>query len=143
MTQIITPKFNKSLHIDQAYAMEEHLRKVLDSVIEMDKEMASYFILVVAYPDPESTIRQKVIHGIPPEALRKSVIRFGMLGSILYWRDNEKMERNELVRVWVLPKDIPIPEELLSDIVDNPSGKLSAWNVEDDARRLNMPILLS
>ena len=113
--EILTPKF-QSWHYDSAYALEELLRKKLQACIEQDKDMQSYFILVVAAPDPfqEGIVRQKIIHGIPPEALKKSVVKFGMLGTILYWRDNEKMKDNELVRVWVLPKDIPIPEHLLS-----------------------------
>ena len=142
--EILTPKF-QSWHYDSAYALEELLRKKLQACIEQDKDMQSYFILVVAAPDPfqEGIVRQKIIHGIPPEALKKSVVKFGMLGTILYWRDNEKMKDNELVRVWVLPKDIPIPEHLLSDVVDNPGGKLSTWNCADDAERLGIPILLN
>ena len=142
--EIVTPKF-RSEHIDQAYAMEERLRKTLDSVIEQNRDMKSYFILVVAHADQiiDGVIRTKVIHGIPPEELKKSVVRYGMLGTILYYRNNEKMQANELVRVWVLPKDLPIPEQLLSDVVDNPGGKLSTWNCADDCQRLGIPILLN
>ena len=142
--EIITPRF-RSEHIDQAYAMEAQLRKTLDSVVEQNRDMKSYFILVAAYPDPfiDGVIRNKVIHGIPPEELKKSVVRFGMLGTILYYRNNETMQGNELVRVWVLPKDLPIPEQFLSDIVDNPGGKLSTWNCADDCQRLGIPIILS
>jgi hypothetical protein len=145
MTDILIPKFKNNWHYDSASAMEEQLRKMLDSIIEQNAEMKSYFVLIIAYPDPfqEGVIRQKILHGIPPEALKKSVIKYGMLGTILYWRDNENMQDNEILRVWVLPKDVPIPEAFLSDVVDNPNGALSAWNCADDAERLNMPILLS
>ena len=144
MTQIITPQFN-SWHCEQAYAMEEEHRRTLDRIIDENKDMTSYFILVYAYADPfiEGVIRTKFLHGIPPEALKASVVKNGILGTILYWRNNEKMQGNELVRVWVLPIDRPYKEEFLSDTVDNAQGKLSVWNCSDDAERMGIPILLN
>jgi hypothetical protein len=131
MTEILTPKFH-AWHIEQSYAMEEHLRKVIAEVIEQKRDLLSYYILCVAFNDPliPGVLRTKVILSLnrPPP----------MLGTVCYFRDNVT---DQLTRLWVLPKDIPVPDEYLSDVQDNPGGDLSVWNVEDDAERLGMPIV--
>ena len=128
MSQILTPQFGN--RHDVAYALEEQLRKSIRGVIEELRDRNEYWILVASFPDPSTGFIRTKIMTWPIQRKPKP-----MLGTILYYRDNRT---DTLTRMWVLPRDMPIPEDLCSDTVDNPAGALCVWNVEDDVKRLGI-----
>lgn len=128
--EILTQNF-KGDKFDRLYFLEENNRKLIEQIVARHADRKEpYYIMFVAKHKLNGRLNIHI--QIEPRE------PFPLLGTICYRVDNE---RGELTRLWILPFDMPIPDSIISDSADAPNTKLGAWNIEDDAKRLKMPVL--
>lgn len=89
---------------DAAYGMEESLRQVVEYIVNRKGHLAKYYILIHAKTFDTDVIFSKVVimHRPPPK----------LLGTVCYEIDNRAGTQR---RLWVLPLDFPLPENLLTE----------------------------
>ena len=89
---------------DAAYAMEESLRQIVGYIVDRKPHLRRYYILFHAKTFDTDTIFTKVVilSRRPPK----------LLGTVCYEIDNRLGTQR---RLWVLPLDIPVADQLLSD----------------------------
>jgi hypothetical protein len=89
---------------DAAYAMEESLRQIVAYIVDRKPHLSRYYLLIHAKTYDTDTIFSKVVilHRRPPK----------LLGTVCYEIDNRA---GTLRRLWVLPLDFPVLQELLTD----------------------------
>lgn len=89
---------------DAAYAMEESLRQIVEYVINGKRHLPKFYILIHAKTYDTDTIFSKVVilHQRPPK----------LLGTVCYAIDNQAGTQR---RLWVLPLDMPLPANLVTE----------------------------
>lgn len=89
---------------EAAYAMEESLRQIVGYIVDKKPHLPKFYILIHAKTFDTETIFSKVV------ILHRQPLK--MIGTVCYEIDNRMGTQR---RLWVLPLDIPLPEELFTD----------------------------
>ena len=89
---------------DAAYGMEEALRQIVEYVLNRKRHLSRYYLLIHSNTFETDAIYSKVLMLLtrPPK----------LLGTVCYEIDNRAGTQR---RLWCLPLDFPVPEDLLSE----------------------------
>lgn len=113
--------------------LEESHRPKLEEVMNRFGHLKEYWVLVACFWVGPELHRRFMVFGKPPLIERyKSAIQ----ATMCYYRNNGTMHDKEIKRIWVLLPDFPIPDTFFMD-----GYRDSDQNIEDDAKRLRVPVV--